>query len=148
MAEISELLGKTLSKIENTGNKELIFYCENGEKFKMYHERQCSESVSIEDINGDLDDLIGNPILLAEEVSNDKFVTDFESKFKNRKGDGNFFKSDGKGNFQPDSSTWTFYKLATIKGYVDIRWFGESNGEYSESVDFAKAVENGEFSRW
>ena len=124
MAEFKDLVGKTLSEIKNNDD-ELIFIVDDGTEYKMYHAQECCEIVYIDDINGDLDDLIGTPILLAEEVSNEEFENAFASKFK-----------DEEGNYEPESCTWTFYKLATIKGYVDIRWFGESNGYYSESVDF------------
>jgi hypothetical protein len=144
--DIKELIGKTVVSI-NKNDDELVFICATGEKYKMYHSQDCCESVYIEDICGDLDDLIGTPILKAEEVSNDDFVTAYESKFK-KKENSIYCEVGEEGNFKPESYTWTFYKLATIKGYVDIRWFGESNGYYSESVDFQKANEKGEFYPW
>lgn len=149
-AEFSELKGKILSKIDKIDNEELIFHLETGEKYKLYHSQDCCENVSIEDINGDLEDLIGTPILLAEEVNSEEFQKNFEESFKLEEGkedcDWNYVNE--KGETKPESCTWTFYKLATKNGYVDIRWYGESNGYYSEGVDFQKADENGEFSRW
>ena len=132
--EISELVGKTVVSIDKKED-ELIFICATGEKFKMYHSQDCCESVTIEDICGDLNDLIGTPILKAEEVLNYE-PTSEEDKQRTKEAN------------EWGSCTWTFYKFATIKGYVDIRWFGKSNGYYSESVDFQKADESGKFSRW
>ena len=111
--EINKIIGKQFFHISR-GDDEIQFYCSDGNIYKMYHEQDCCESVYIEDIEGDLNDLINTDILNAEEVTN-----------HSEEDDG-------------DSTTWTFYKFATIKGYVTIRWIGTSNGYYSERVTFSR----------
>lgn len=123
MAEIKDLVGKTLTEVKIINGDEIIFTVDDGSQYKMYHYQDCCEDVCIEDIIGDLEDLVGTPILRAEEVSN------YEPTSKE-----DIDRTSGAEEY--GSCTWTFYKLATIKGYVDIRWYGESNGYYSESVDF------------
>ncbi len=123
---ISTLIGLTMAKVEVKTNSdgddvELIFTSTDGRVFKFYHEQDCCEQVYIESIVGDLNDLVGSPIVIADESSNDH-------------------DPDGDAELGYYHGTWTFYKFATIKGYVDVRWLGESNGYYSESVDFGEVV--------
>ena len=69
MTKFEDLNGKILIEIIRNGDDEIIFVVNDGTKYKMYHEQDCCENVSIESINGDLNDLIGTPILLARENS-------------------------------------------------------------------------------
>jgi hypothetical protein len=106
--KMSDLIGRVFTEVIETSD-ELILKNDK-EFFKFYHQQSCCESVSIEDITGDLNDLVDSPILFAEEAV----------------------------NVDPDaneSGIWTFYKLATVKGWVDIRWYGSSNGYYFEGVN-------------
>lgn len=81
-------------------------------RFRFVHVPDCCSTGHLVDVNGDPGDLIGNPIVMANEVSSGGHCTeDFESL------------------------TWTFYHLATIKGIVTLRWLGKSNGYYSEEID-------------
>ena len=115
--KVSDLVGKTLVKCENTGD--IRFETTDGEVFVLTHHQDCCENVQIDDVCGDLNDLVGSPLIQAEEVSN--------------------YDGPEPGERGYDSSyTWTFYRFATAKGFVTIRWFGTSNGYYSESVSFDK----------
>ena len=114
-ANIADMVGKTFTSVKSTGTQ-LVF--ENSvDRYVFFHQQGCCESVRIEDIVGDLSDLEGEVLLKAEETSNVfDLLNTAEQEFS-------------------ESGTWTFYKFATRKGYVDVRWLGESNGYYSESVD-------------
>jgi len=79
--------------------------------------QDCCESVYIEDICGDLKDLENSPIVKAS----CKYYSPEES--------------------EDDSNTWSFFTFATVKGYVDIRFYGSSNGYYSEGATLHKKLQ-------
>lgn len=110
----ADLQGKVFSKVEKVADDLLRFTADTGEIYEMYHVQDCCESVYIEDICGELSWLENTPILLADEVSN---------------------ADEAPIDSWDESYTWTFYHLRTMRGTVTIRWYGCSNGYYSESVD-------------
>lgn len=129
-ATMEELIGKTITEINKTDD-ELNFTCSDGSTYLMYHSQDCCESVSIEDISGDLQDLIGNPLLKAEERSSTEPDEALAAERAKEKAKDEYY-------YGAESETWTFYEFATIKGSVTIRWYGTSNGYYSESVSLIR----------
>jgi hypothetical protein len=118
MEGIEHLRGQTIMSIEGAEprSERIVFTLTDGRRFLMWHDQDCCEGVDVEDVAGDVADLLGSPILLAEESTSEV----------------------GPKDDYDESFTWTFYKLATVKGDVTIRWYGQSNGYYSEGVDFGE----------
>lgn len=111
---ISEMVGKTPTRITiNRDKDELRFYFSDGTRGRFFHDQDCWESVIITDVTGDVADLLGTPLLVAEE----RIET-------------------GMADEGGDTWTATFYTFRSIKGTVDVLWRGESNGYYSEAVYF------------
>lgn len=107
--KMQSLINKTVVKITGLEieSEDMRLEFSDGTILRHYHSKDCCETVRIADITGNKEDLIGQPLLMAEIVSNN-VIDAF------------------------DSETWTFIKFATVNGYVTIRWLGESNGYYGE----------------
>lgn len=112
-ANLNELVGKTFLNVfqgEYDDNDAVYF----DDVFVLGHSQNCCESVNLEEIIGDLEDLAETPILEAREDCNSPDLPSHES------------------------CTWTFYNFRTVKGSVTLRFFGTSNGYYSERAELYK----------
>ena len=113
------LMGKTIAGIQ--GLKKDSDYVRisftDGSYLSMYHEQDCCESVTLEDFDNDVQSLIGGDIIRIEECISNANDEEF----------------DPLDNYD-DSYTWTFYTIVTSKGTMKLRWYGTSNGYYSEDV--------------
>jgi hypothetical protein len=113
-AKLSDLQGKVIKSVVGLSkdSEGVVVSTECGDQYLFYHEQCCCEQVWLADFEGDPYDLAGGTVLTAEESSNT-----------------------GVRQYG-DTYTWTFYKIETTRGSLWMRWNGESNGYYSERVDF------------
>ncbi|MDR6216149.1 hypothetical protein [Paracidovorax wautersii] len=114
--DLGLLLGKTLVKVEGDVYSELLHMLgEDGTAYVLGNAQTRDDGyewglVQIEDIAGDLNDLVGSPITQAEEVSD-----------LSKRG----------------ICGWTFYRLSTAKGQVVIRFCdNDYDTFYARWVDF------------
>ena len=108
--QLNFFIGQTIRKIIQT--EDTLVFIFDDYVLQFYHYQECCECVYIESIDGDLDDLIGVELVQFEEICQHNEDSD-------------------------EYEVWTFYKMATSKGYVTIRWNGSSNGYYSVNVDLS-----------
>lgn len=118
---INEIVGKVPVSVEQLDDGErLLMKFADGSGIEFYPEADFGANVLIEDVTGDWSDLIGHPILVAEERSQHSY-------------DGIPEGCEAR----EESDTWTFYTFRGVGGSVDVRWHGWSSGYYSESVSWS-----------
>ena len=112
---LKSIINQTITDIvgANENSDRVEFTLENGKKISMYHSQDCCESVGVEYIEGDINCIIGTPVIEAYEDNEEPKNWDDA----------------------PESYTWTSFTFITEKGKAVIRWLGVSNGYYSESVE-------------
>lgn len=113
---LAHLVGATVRSVTGTiaGCEEVRVLTDRGE-LRLYHDQDCCERVAIADVTGDPADLVGGVIAAIEERSAENDENQKPSEWA-------------------ESWTWTFYEIRTTRGDLTLRWLGESNGYYSESV--------------
>ena len=107
---IEQLTGMTITAVVYKESDESLLIHLNTHVLEMIHHQDCCETVYLADVVGSFEDLIGYPLLEVSESIVDIATEDM-------------------------SSTASYYNFKTVKASVQLRWVGESNGYYSETVN-------------
>ena len=122
-AAVSDIVGKRVLAVNGLrkGSEAVDFLLSDGSVFEMAYHPDCYASCYILELDCAPEDFVDQVVLSAEVVSN----SGAESP-------------PPPGEYAPDSYTWTFVKFSTSKGHFTVRWYGESNGYYSETPSFTR----------
>ena len=110
ITQFEQLQGMTITAVVYKETSESLLIHLNTHVLEMLHHQDCCETVYLADVVGSFEDLIGYPLLEVSES-----IVDIATAGM--------------------SSTASYYNFKTVKASVQLRWVGESNGYYSETVD-------------
>jgi hypothetical protein len=113
----SDLSGEHILSIFQVSDEYIAIITARGYVYFLIHEQDCCEHVYIEDVCGELENTTGLVVRAEENSSDSVFDEDTDM-----------------------SETWTYYKLDTVNDNVTIRFCGNSNGYYSESVSTIRVL--------
>lgn len=117
-------VNKIVTHIDESDD-DIMITTEDGTKYHFYHNQDCCEYVYIYDTVGKLHELVGKKLLMIDHDDSKNLPEDVD------------LDSD-------ESYTWTEISFVTNEKTVISRWFGGSNGYYSESVDIYEIGKEGE----
>lgn len=122
MTELSDLIGNVFDTVTLNGGA-VEFYNNNKLMFCLHHEQSCCEIVELIDGFDELHLLQNGPIMQSYAT----YSHDGELKYTEN---GNSY----------DNLTWSFYTFSTFYHSVTLRFYGQSNGCYSETVDLYRCL--------
>jgi hypothetical protein len=108
------LKGQIVRKIQAL-NGDSLYILTDKYKYNLYHAQDCCEYVRLVKVIGDIDNILNEEIIFAEE-------------------DGGANDPDWYSDNYNDSHTWTKFVLGTKNANVEFWFLGESNGYYSEHI--------------
>ena len=107
---LEQLQGMTITVVVYDEQNESLLIHLNTHVLEMIHHQDCCETVYLADVVGSFEDLIGYPLLEVSES-----IVSIPAEY--------------------ESATASYYNFKTVKASVQLRWVGESNGYYSETID-------------
>ena len=114
-----DMLGKTMKLVVVDEDEEtVVLMAVDGEKYRFFED--IHSGVRMDGVSGDLSNLVGSPLLVADErvESSSVRIQGLHEEWEFR--------------------TWTFHEFATAKGSVTVRWSSHTDGGCTGVVSRAR----------
>jgi len=128
VTEFKELESQFISSIDIDEKHDVVTIDTTTGTYRLQHHQDCCEHVGIHIVLGSVEAVLNQKVVIAKESASE--LPPEEPEFETAR---------EAEEYEPESETWSLFEIETENGgKLSILWHGESNGYYSEGVDFRK----------